>query len=128
MFSFNTYIALLFSGLAVENPGSDNLKSSTVVPPPTVIDRVLKELFHEGIKLPPPRRLGLFFDVQHMNMLWSSRQKEKKYMNMLITTSMKILTNCIFQILLWYKWSVIFICPFYDSHLGFGLLENFHYN
>lgn len=34
--------------LAVENPGSDNLKSSSVIPPPTVTDRVLKELFHEG--------------------------------------------------------------------------------
>lgn len=34
--------------LIVENPGSDNLKSSMVIPPPTVIDRVLKELFHEG--------------------------------------------------------------------------------
>ncbi|XP_038894473.1 rab3 GTPase-activating protein catalytic subunit isoform X2 [Benincasa hispida] len=38
--------------VSVENPGSDNLKSSTVVPPPTVIDRVLKELFHEGKKSP----------------------------------------------------------------------------
>ncbi|XP_031745160.1 rab3 GTPase-activating protein catalytic subunit isoform X2 [Cucumis sativus] len=36
--------------VSVENPGSDNLKSSTVVPPPTVVDRVLKELFHEGKK------------------------------------------------------------------------------
>lgn len=36
--------------VSVENPGSDNLKSSMVVPPPTVIDRVLKELFHEGKK------------------------------------------------------------------------------
>ena len=47
MFSFNTY-SVLFFVLAVENPGSDNFKSSTAVPPPTVIDRVLKELFHEG--------------------------------------------------------------------------------
>eukprot|EP00258_Populus_trichocarpa_P048488 XP_024464507.1 rab3 GTPase-activating protein catalytic subunit isoform X3 [Populus trichocarpa] len=33
---------------AVENPGSDNLKSSMIVPPPTVLDRVFKDLFHEG--------------------------------------------------------------------------------
>ncbi|XP_023522736.1 rab3 GTPase-activating protein catalytic subunit isoform X3 [Cucurbita pepo subsp. pepo] len=38
--------------VSVENPGSDNFKSSTAVPPPTVIDRVLKELFHEGKKSP----------------------------------------------------------------------------
>ena len=38
----------LFWFVAVENPGSDNLKSSMVIPPPTVRDRVLKELFHEG--------------------------------------------------------------------------------
>ncbi|KAK9940853.1 hypothetical protein M0R45_017493 [Rubus argutus] len=38
--------------VSVENPGSDNLKSSMVIPPPTVIDRVLKELFHEGARLP----------------------------------------------------------------------------
>ncbi|KAJ0084916.1 hypothetical protein Patl1_31031 [Pistacia atlantica] len=37
---------------AAENPGSDNLKSSMVIPSPTVVDRVLKELFHEGSKLP----------------------------------------------------------------------------
>ncbi|XP_020524661.1 rab3 GTPase-activating protein catalytic subunit isoform X2 [Amborella trichopoda] len=30
---------------SVENHGSDNLKSSTTIPPPTVLDRVLKELF-----------------------------------------------------------------------------------
>nr|KYP59673.1 Rab3 GTPase-activating protein catalytic subunit [Cajanus cajan] len=35
---------------AVENPGSDNLKSSMVIPPPTVRDRVLKELFIEGVQ------------------------------------------------------------------------------
>ncbi|XP_061353465.1 uncharacterized protein LOC133298227 [Gastrolobium bilobum] len=35
---------------AVENPGSDNLKSSMVMPPPTVRDRVLKELFIEGVQ------------------------------------------------------------------------------
>ncbi|KAL5170205.1 Rab3 GTPase-activating protein catalytic subunit [Glycine soja] len=34
---------------AVENPGSDNLKSM-VIPPPTVRDRVLKELFIEGVQ------------------------------------------------------------------------------
>ncbi|CAK7330473.1 unnamed protein product [Dovyalis caffra] len=33
---------------AVENSGSNNLKSSMVVPPPTVLDRVFKDLFHEG--------------------------------------------------------------------------------
>jgi Rab3 GTPase-activating protein catalytic subunit len=38
----------LFWLVAAENPGSDNLKSSTVVPSPTVRDRVLKELFIEG--------------------------------------------------------------------------------
>lgn len=31
-----------------ENMGSDNSKPSTSVPPSTVIDRILKELFHEG--------------------------------------------------------------------------------
>lgn len=34
--------------VSVENPGSDNLKSSMIVPPPTVLDRVFKDLFHEG--------------------------------------------------------------------------------
>ncbi|XP_021604307.1 rab3 GTPase-activating protein catalytic subunit isoform X2 [Manihot esculenta] len=38
--------------VSVENPSSDNLKSSMVVPPPTVIDRLLKDLFHEGAQLP----------------------------------------------------------------------------
>ncbi|GER51207.1 Rab3 GTPase-activating protein catalytic subunit [Striga asiatica] len=33
--------------VSVENSGSENLKSSGVVPPPTVLDRVLKDLFHE---------------------------------------------------------------------------------
>lgn len=37
---------------AVENPSSDNMKSSTVLPPPTVLDRVLKDLFHDEVKLP----------------------------------------------------------------------------
>ncbi|GAU27645.1 hypothetical protein TSUD_125910 [Trifolium subterraneum] len=35
---------------AAENPGSDNLKSSMVIPSPTVRDRVLKELFIEGVQ------------------------------------------------------------------------------
>lgn len=34
--------------VSVENPGSDNLKSSMIVPPPTVLDRVFKDLFHEA--------------------------------------------------------------------------------
>ncbi|KAG9453607.1 hypothetical protein H6P81_006511 [Aristolochia fimbriata] len=34
--------------VSVENPTSDNLKSSAAVPPPTVLDRVLKDLFPEG--------------------------------------------------------------------------------
>ncbi|XVF20360.1 hypothetical protein REPUB_Repub11eG0191400 [Reevesia pubescens] len=38
--------------VSVENPGSDNLKSSMVIPPPTVLDRVLKDLFHEGLRSP----------------------------------------------------------------------------
>ncbi|XP_021642328.2 uncharacterized protein LOC110636792 isoform X2 [Hevea brasiliensis] len=38
--------------VSVENPSSANLKSSMVVPPPTVIDRLLKDLFHEGSQLP----------------------------------------------------------------------------
>ncbi|GFQ00349.1 rab3 GTPase-activating protein catalytic subunit [Phtheirospermum japonicum] len=33
--------------VSVENSGSENLKSSGVIPPPTVLDRVLKDLFHE---------------------------------------------------------------------------------
>ncbi|XP_028112330.1 rab3 GTPase-activating protein catalytic subunit isoform X2 [Camellia sinensis] len=37
--------------VSVENSGSDNLKSSAVIPPPTVLDRVLKDLFHEGVQL-----------------------------------------------------------------------------
>ncbi|KAK7290349.1 hypothetical protein RIF29_04695 [Crotalaria pallida] len=35
----------------VENSGSDNLKSSLVIPPPSVRDRVLKELFHQEVQL-----------------------------------------------------------------------------
>ncbi|KAF3454875.1 hypothetical protein FNV43_RR05323 [Rhamnella rubrinervis] len=38
--------------VSVENSGSDNLKTSVVIPPPTVIDRLLKELFHNGVQLP----------------------------------------------------------------------------
>ncbi|EOY34578.1 Rab3 GTPase-activating protein catalytic subunit isoform 2 [Theobroma cacao] len=38
--------------VSVENSGSDNLKSSMVIPPPTVLDRVLKDLFHEGLQFP----------------------------------------------------------------------------
>ncbi|KAL3518025.1 hypothetical protein ACH5RR_020614 [Cinchona calisaya] len=34
--------------VSVENPGSDSMKSSAVIPPPTVLDRVLKDLFHEA--------------------------------------------------------------------------------
>ncbi|XP_075484211.1 LOW QUALITY PROTEIN: uncharacterized protein LOC142524222 [Primulina tabacum] len=36
---------------AAENSGSETLKSSEAVPPPTVLDRVLKNLFHEGAQL-----------------------------------------------------------------------------
>ncbi|XP_012462559.1 uncharacterized protein LOC105782397 isoform X1 [Gossypium raimondii] len=35
-----------------ENLGSDNLKSSMVIPPPTVLDRVLKDLLLEGRQFP----------------------------------------------------------------------------
>ncbi|KAG2333340.1 hypothetical protein Bca52824_004520 [Brassica carinata] len=38
--------------VSVENPSSESLKTSAVVPPPTVLDRVIKDLFHEGSKLP----------------------------------------------------------------------------
>ncbi|KAJ9698753.1 hypothetical protein PVL29_007691 [Vitis rotundifolia] len=38
--------------VSVEKSGSDNLKSSMVIPPPTVLDRVLKDLFHEGVESP----------------------------------------------------------------------------
>ncbi|XP_048136040.1 rab3 GTPase-activating protein catalytic subunit isoform X5 [Rhodamnia argentea] len=37
--------------VSVEKPGMDNLKSSMVVPPPSVVDRLLKELFQDGFKL-----------------------------------------------------------------------------
>ncbi|XP_015077018.1 rab3 GTPase-activating protein catalytic subunit isoform X1 [Solanum pennellii] len=33
--------------ISVENSGPENLKSTAVIPPPTVLDRVLKDLFHE---------------------------------------------------------------------------------
>ncbi|XP_040941927.1 rab3 GTPase-activating protein catalytic subunit isoform X5 [Gossypium hirsutum] len=38
--------------VSVENLGSDNLKSSMVIPPPTVLDRVLKDLLLEGRQFP----------------------------------------------------------------------------
>ncbi|XP_021278491.1 rab3 GTPase-activating protein catalytic subunit isoform X2 [Herrania umbratica] len=38
--------------VSVETSGSDNLKSSMVIPPPTVLDRVLKDLFHQGLQFP----------------------------------------------------------------------------
>ncbi|KAK4606003.1 hypothetical protein RGQ29_000333 [Quercus rubra] len=38
--------------VSVESQGPDNLKTSMVIPPPTVIDRMLKELFHEGVQEP----------------------------------------------------------------------------
>jgi len=38
-----------FWPFAVENPGSDNIKSAMVIPSPTVRDRVLKELFIDGM-------------------------------------------------------------------------------
>ncbi|KAM7258011.1 hypothetical protein ACFE04_013752 [Oxalis oulophora] len=41
--------------VSVENPTSDNLKSTMVVPPSTVVDRVLKDIFHDvlaGMKPP----------------------------------------------------------------------------
>ncbi|KAI9118123.1 hypothetical protein K1719_010455 [Acacia pycnantha] len=36
--------------VSAENPGSDNLKSM-VIPSPTVIDRIMRELFHDGFQL-----------------------------------------------------------------------------
>ncbi|GMJ08958.1 hypothetical protein like AT5G58510 [Hibiscus trionum] len=38
--------------VSVETPGSDNLKSSMVVPPQPVLDHVLKDLFLEGLQFP----------------------------------------------------------------------------
>ncbi|KAK2391476.1 Rab3 GTPase-activating protein catalytic protein [Trifolium repens] len=46
--SFEAHFIKYF--VSAENPGSDNLKSSTVVPSPTVRDRVLKELFIEDFE------------------------------------------------------------------------------
>lgn len=46
----DVYCCILSFNLAVENAGSENLNPSAVVPPPTVLDRVLKDLFHEGTK------------------------------------------------------------------------------
>ncbi|XP_065880724.1 uncharacterized protein [Euphorbia lathyris] len=37
--------------VSAENPGADNLKSTMVVPSPTVIDRLLKDLFHDGSRV-----------------------------------------------------------------------------
>ncbi|KAI4305343.1 hypothetical protein L6164_028714 [Bauhinia variegata] len=45
--------------VSVDNPSSDNLKSSMVIPSPTVIDRVLKELFHEAVQV------TTFADFEH---------------------------------------------------------------
>ncbi|XP_068644228.1 uncharacterized protein [Aristolochia californica] len=36
--------------VSVENPSADNFKSSAAVPPPSVLDRVLKDLFPEGVQ------------------------------------------------------------------------------
>lgn len=47
-FYYNIQHFPFFWLVAVENPGSDNMKSSMVIPSPTVRDRVLKELFIEG--------------------------------------------------------------------------------
>ncbi|KAK4403990.1 Rab3 GTPase-activating protein catalytic subunit [Sesamum angolense] len=44
--------------VSVENSGSENLKSSAVVPPPTVLDRVLKDLFHEVTEAQPDSSLS----------------------------------------------------------------------
>ncbi|KAF5199426.1 Rab3 gtpase-activating protein catalytic subunit [Thalictrum thalictroides] len=38
--------------VSVEKLGPDSLNSSTTVPPPTVLDRALKDLFHEGLQIP----------------------------------------------------------------------------
>jgi hypothetical protein len=39
--------------LAAENPHIQDVATSAVVPPPTVLDRVLKDLFHEGVQSIP---------------------------------------------------------------------------
>ncbi|XP_024981654.1 rab3 GTPase-activating protein catalytic subunit [Cynara cardunculus var. scolymus] len=41
--------------VSVETSGSDKLKSSAVIPPPTVLDRVLKDLCHAGPGLISPQ-------------------------------------------------------------------------
>ncbi|KAL0673270.1 hypothetical protein Bca4012_001251 [Brassica carinata] len=38
--------------VSVENQSSESLKTSVVLPPPTALDRVIKDLFHQGFKLP----------------------------------------------------------------------------
>lgn len=40
--------------VSVETSGSDKLRSSAVIPPPTVLDRVLKDLCHDGPELISP--------------------------------------------------------------------------
>ena len=45
------YFLFLFRLFPVESPGSEQLKSSAIVPPPTVLERVLKDLCHEGTHL-----------------------------------------------------------------------------
>ncbi|KAJ0261459.1 Rab3 GTPase-activating protein catalytic subunit [Hirschfeldia incana] len=48
-----SYIAQFMEDfVSVENSSSEKLKTSAVIPPPTVLDRVVKDLFHEGSKLP----------------------------------------------------------------------------
>ncbi|WOH01469.1 hypothetical protein DCAR_0520853 [Daucus carota subsp. sativus] len=34
--------------VSAESLGSDDMRSSAIIPPPTVLDRVLKDIFHEG--------------------------------------------------------------------------------
>ncbi|XP_031388394.1 rab3 GTPase-activating protein catalytic subunit isoform X2 [Punica granatum] len=66
-----------------EKSSTDALKSSMVIPPPTVVDRVLKELFQEGVKLPDLGKaenknsriikgapLGSLFTEFCLNVLW----------------------------------------------------------
>ncbi|KAG4206757.1 hypothetical protein ERO13_A03G026800v2 [Gossypium hirsutum] len=54
--------------VSVENPGSDNLESTMVIPPPTVLDRVLKDLFLEAIAV-----LWIEF-VQEIRWHWEESQ------------------------------------------------------
>ncbi|KAL7582915.1 hypothetical protein Lser_V15G42165 [Lactuca serriola] len=44
--------------VSVETSGSDKLRSSAVIPPPTVLDRVLKDLCHDGPELISPEGEG----------------------------------------------------------------------